>query len=147
MLYCINNYEELVKQSDLKAYEQKVIAKMVIIKKDEFAKRLVALHMSDYNGVDGVKINNINDLKINIAPEFDKTVATSSVSVAVEYKGSIKWNIDVENIKKELVGKGITNFATILGKYAGVDTAKPSLSPMWSHTFPNSISKIKVELE
>lgn len=150
-----NNYDDLVKQSDLKVYEQKVTAKMVIIKKDEFAKRLARLQMSDYNGVDRVLINSISDLKVNIAPDSSvdsnkslyKGLSSTTVSVATEYKGSLKWKIDTDNIKKELVGKSITDFSAIMGKYAGVDTAKPTLSPMWSHTFPNNINKIKVELE
>ncbi len=142
-----SNKDQLTQQDMLKTYEQTVKARITIIKKDEFAKVLATLHLSDYNGVDNVMIANIKDLKVNISEPSYKISSSTAVTIATEYKGNIKWSIDTENIKKDLLGKGIIDFSAIMGKYSGIDTAKPELSPMWLHTFPNSINKIKVKLD
>ncbi len=142
-----NNREILEKQADLNTYEQKVKASMIMIKRDQLSRTIAKLNLSGYNGEDKVDIRDIKDLKVYLAESLLKSVSTSSVQLGVEYKGNIKWLIDIENIKNELLGKNISEFSQIMAHYVGVDTAKPVFSPMWVHVFPKSIKSITINLE
>lgn len=153
-----NNRAELEKSPSLNTYIQKVKASLIIIPRNVLAMSIVKNNLNSYNGLDKVEIENLKDLKVYMAQKSNLSPiinATSTVDVlkdgiiqiGVEYKGNIKWAIDKENLKNELVGKDISAFTSIMSKYVGVDTASQSLRPLWVHTFPSNITRITVKVE
>ncbi len=152
-----NNRVELEKSPSLNTYTQKVKASIIKIPKSVLAMAIIKNNLNSYNGTDTVEIENLNDLKVymtqknigisNINASSSNILKDNVVQIGVEYKGNIKWSIDGEALKRELIGKDIATFTSIMSKYVGVDTASQSLRPLWVHSFPTAIARITVKVE
>lgn len=142
-----NNRAKIEQEQNINNLEEKVTASIIIVPKTTIAKVLAKLNLSMYNGIDEVKLRNYDVLHLSVASNSNAMNASNTVEVYAEYRGDIIWSVDIENIRKQLVGKNISDFPTIMSSFVGVDTATPTFHPMWVHSFPNTSKRITVILE
>lgn len=103
----------------------------------EIAKKLI----SQYDG-SPVRISD----KGNIQMKLDSGTTEDAQTIKFKLIGepTVTWIIDEEAIKNSLIGVSKKEFDNKLSEFAGVDTGKATIRPLWKKTFPKSSDKIKV---
>jgi hypothetical protein len=76
--------------------------------------------------------------------DTDHIQTNDSLSILVEGKPRIIWQINQDDIKKALVGKKRDEFKTLMSSIHGIEGAEIGFSPLWLSTFPSDIQKISV---
>ncbi len=71
-------------------------------------------------------------------------VANGLAVLAVHFEGQAVFNVDLQNIAPELVGKSQTQVNEILRSKAAIDRVDITLAPSWQKYFPFFVNKIKV---
>jgi hypothetical protein len=103
----------------------------------EIAKKLI----SQYDG-SPVRLSDKGGIKMNL------DTGTLEDSQAIKFKltgePTVTWIVDEEAIKNSLIGVTRKEFDNKLAEFAGVDTGKATIRPLWKKTFPKSSDKIEV---
>jgi hypothetical protein len=83
-------------------------------------------------------------LATNIEPKYDQQV----LNLKVEVTAKISSRIDIEKVKKDLLGKGKSTAEDYLNNLAGATGFQMDFSPkFWLKRIPNYPRSLKVELE
>ena len=82
-----------------------------------------------------LKTKNIVDLDNSQAVSFTLTGKTNMI-----------WQIDIDKVKSDLVGKSKSDMSNILSKYSSIAEANATFMPFWSTIFPMETNKIDVKI-
>ena len=82
----------------------------------------------------------VNSLSFEKEKEGEKEVVKADLTIEI----SLKRKIDENEIKKEILGKNITEAREILGKKEGINSAEISLRPFWLRKIPKKREKVEI---
>lgn len=125
-------------------YKISVNAKVLFVRESAIANSLAYKQIPNFNG-EKVRLKDFNN--INILLNNDSGLfATSSVSISVEGDNYLIYEIDQNDLKKDMATRSKNDFVDILKPYKEqIYSAKSSIFPSWLQKFPANINKIKIE--
>ena len=137
-----NNKSEL--RIDPKAkYTEELTAKAYFVRKTYLASKL--LEGTNRNSEENLELEENDKLVFGIVPDSYK-VLPGDIAFTVTGVPTFISNIDEVSIKSALTGKKKTDFQKIMTAFKGVQSAEVHFNPFWLRSFPNTPSKIKIEL-
>ncbi|MBU4348015.1 hypothetical protein KJ671_00720 [Patescibacteria group bacterium] len=74
-------------------------------------------------------------------------VDSGRLSFPIDFKSVLSYKIDVENLKKEIIGKSDIDLRKAIFSLSGLDTANVSLWPFWVKNVPAKLNKINIVID
>ena len=72
---------------------------------------------------------------------------TNPITFTLVGNAQIVWNVDTAALAQALAGKSQSAFASIIGNFPGVQSAKARIEPFWESNFPSNPKEITVTIE
>jgi hypothetical protein len=96
---------------------------------------------SNYQNTENTLISNFNTINVSITEN-------ESGSEVVEISGDSEfvWQINQEQLKKDLVNTNKKSLSTTMKDYTGIEKAEAVVKPFWRSTFPEKEKDIKIEI-
>jgi len=86
-----------------------------------------------------VKMENI-DYQLSGSPDFSR----GQMSLVAKLNGKIVWPLNIEDIKKAIVGKGEQAMRDYFGQHPEITEVKVSFWPFWVKSVPANLDKIEI---
>lgn len=140
--FTFNNIEqEDIEGSDNVRLTLRGIISARIFNKVDLSNSIASELFSNYETGEDTLISNFNTIIVNISEneEGEEFVEVSGDSEFV-------WQINQEQLKKDLVNTNKKSLSTIMEDYTGVTKAEAVVKPFWRSTFPDKEKDIKVEI-
>lgn len=102
--------------------------------------------LPNYDG-SSVHISNIKDLNFSLANK--ETISfkdADSIYFKLSGNPKIVWDVDVEKLTKDVLGKKKKDFSTILLEYPNINSANLVIQPIWRGSFPKQAEDIKISI-
>lgn len=117
----------------------------IMFDKSMFSKFIAQKTIDQYDG-NPVLIRNLTDLELKPKSEVLDPANLKDISLTVSGDASIVWDVDKENLKRELAGVSKSDgFKNIIAKYASIWKAEAVARPFWKMNFPQDPEKITIE--
>ena len=117
-----------------------------LIKQDPLVKNIVSTFVNNYND-EPVMIPKLSSLIF--VPSSDKPFdPDNDTTITFTFDGSAKilWNVNIDDVKNQLVGVEKSAFEGILAGIPGVENADVVIKPFWKQAFPTDPKKINVDV-
>lgn len=117
----------------------------VLFDKDEFASHIAENTLAAFD--EGtVEIADISTLVINASnKEEARPWEDAEFEFTVSGNAHIVWTFDEAQLKEDLSGRAKAALTTVLSGYPSIEQAEVVLRPFWKRSFPDKVSKIKIE--
>ncbi|MBL7045266.1 MAG: hypothetical protein ISR98_01570 [Parcubacteria group bacterium] len=117
----------------------------VLFNKEKFANHIAKNTIATFDD-ESVEIVDIATIIVTIS---DKDTARPWEDEEFEFTVSgnthIVWTFDKDQLKNDLSGRAKAALPTVLSGYPSIEQAEVVLRPFWKRSFPDKISKIKIE--
>jgi hypothetical protein len=140
--YTFGNIEQQDSSGNEVVLKMNTNAKFIVIDKTDLAKSIALNNNLNVSSNENIKIEDINLIEISL-------LSANNEEDKLKIAGSAKliWQNDTEKIKQFVAGKKQKEIiSSLLQEFGGViKIENVSIKPFWSSTFPNKISRIKIE--
>lgn len=146
LLITYSDNQNLLMSTEQNSYTLSASSILISVKKEVLAKMIAQQVLKDnFNQNESVRIDNIKDLVFTLDPNID-LINSSIVKVLITGKVRIIWDYNKLDIINSLLSKKTSLFGNILKDYnSSVVTSSYKISPFWLRSFPEAVSKIKIE--
>jgi hypothetical protein len=119
---------------------------MVVFDRALLTKAIAKAVVPTYGGEE-VELSNLENLVFGVSDLKGDTL-WSDTKIDFSFKGTpqLKWLIDQDAIKKDLLGLPKTEFNLKMAAYPTVERAKASLRPFWKQSFPTDPKAITIKI-
>lgn len=119
----------------------------IIFNRSKLSSSIAKAVLPQYEPNEEVNISNFDDLEfrpdsLEVAPW-----QTGNLPFTLVGTTSIRWIIDENKLKQELVGLPKSSAENVFASFKGIDVAKVTITPAWKSTFPETTDKIKTIIE
>lgn len=131
---------------NLATIKEKAIMRIPLFEKAKFAEYIAAATIPGYE-TSAVRIEDPTTLTFaytSATTSSSNIAAAESIEFTLTGRPLIVWEYDAEALKKDLVGKSKTALTTVLGGYPAIERADAKSQPVWSTSFPDDTSDIKI---
>jgi len=95
-----------------------------------------------------ISIDTPKNLTMSILNKETVAIKTDSlIQFTLSGKTNVTWQIDVVNLKKDLLGKQSSMLNTIMSGYPGIKDGKATIRPFWRKTFPKQPDRIEIKIK
>lgn len=116
----------------------------VLFNKEKFARHIAENTIALFD--EGpVEISDISTLTVSTVDQEVRPWEEGEFEFAVTGDTQIVWTFDEEKLKNDLSGRAKAALPTVLSGYPSIEQAEVVLRPFWKRSFPDKISKIKIE--
>lgn len=125
--------------------KEQAVLQIPLFNAAEFASFIANETIVGYNRDEGVRIENIDDLRFSyIAATTSQSNIANDPSLSFKIVGNPKiiWTYDADDIRENLAGKERTAHTLVLGKYPGIERSTIDIKPFWKRSFPDDVNKI-----
>lgn len=120
---------------------------IMLFNEDRLAKYL-AKRGKEYDGQAEITFNGLKELVFTLE---NKTVVAPKDAKEIRFtlkgEGTTVWNVDVEALRDQLVGKKKKEFVGVLAGVPSIKTAEMHIRPFWKNSFPVKREDIDVTIE
>lgn len=117
----------------------------VLFKQKDLENKIIENNLTKNIKKENVKISNIKDLVFSIEnKENMASVDLKNINFNLSGKTTMVWDVDVESIALELLGKDKKDFNQILSSHGEIDSAELVIKPAWKTSFPENTKDIEV---
>jgi len=124
-------------------------AKLPAFDKYDFTKELLASADAtlDFDGNNKLYISNLEDLDLKLVNKDGLDIDEDElVKFTANGKAIVKYQIDIDKIKDELIGKNITVVNFLKDSEPGIVDIKAEIRPFWKDNFPEDPEQINIEV-
>ncbi len=141
--YEINSFDSSVVYGTTEEFDVSLKGSVVayIFEEQQLAGEIAKKLISQYDG-SPVRLSDKGDIKMQV--DTGTTEDAQTIKFKLTGEPTVTWIIDEEAVKNSLVGISKKEFDNKLAEFAGVDTGKATIRPLWKKTFPKSSDKIEV---
>jgi hypothetical protein len=119
---------------------------MIVFDRAPLIKAILKAVVPTYGGED-IILNNLENLTFSAGDLSGSTLwSESTIEFSLKGTPSLKWSIDQDSIKKDLLGLLKSDFNSKMSSYPTVERAKASLRPFWKQRFPTDPSAIVINI-
>ena len=94
-----------------------------------------------------IRIDTPENLKLTIVNRDGVDISNDQlIQFTLEGATTLTWDVDIENLKEDLVGKQSSALNTVMSGYPGIKSAKATIRPFWRSEFPSDSKSIEVEI-
>lgn len=124
---------------------EKAILYGALFNKEKFANYIAKNTIAAFDD-ETVEISDISTLTITVSNKNDaRPWEEEEFEFTVNGSAHIVWTIDEEKLKEDLAGRAKVALSTVLSGYPSIEQAEVVLRPFWKRSFPDKVSKIKIE--
>tara|TARA_B100000745_G_scaffold187366_2_gene122861 strand:- start:12347 stop:13672 length:1326 start_codon:yes stop_codon:yes gene_type:complete len=118
----------------------------VAFEKNELARMLATAALA--NPEDGdILIDNPENLTMKIVNKDGVDIVDDAlIQFTLEGRSTLTWQVDIEGLKQDLVGKNSGALNTVMSGYPGIKSAQATIRPFWKSEFPSETGGISVEV-
>lgn len=133
-------------QDNTALVKETAIIHTVAFDKGTLAKMLAVASLAAPEDGD-IRIENPEALTLIIVNKDGVDISNDAlIQFTLQGQTTLIWQIDVEQLKKDLVGKNSAALNTIMSGYPGIKSAQATIRPFWRNEFPSEIESISVEI-
>lgn len=119
---------------------------MVVFDRELLTKAIAKAVVPTYGGEE-VALNNIESLTFGVEDLKSDTLWTDTkLDFSLKGTPQLKWLIDQDAIRKDLLGLPKADFNSKMAAYPTVERAKASLRPFWKQSFPTDPKAISIKI-
>jgi hypothetical protein len=117
----------------------------VLFNKEKFAGYIAEKTIAIFDD-EPVEISNISTLTVAVLNKNDaRPWEDEEFEFTVNGNAHIVWTFNEKKLKEDLAGRAKAALPTVLSGYPSIEEAKAVLTPFWKRSFPDKVSKIKIE--
>lgn len=118
----------------------------VIFDENEVARMLATTALATPS--DGkIRIDNSEALAMSVVNKEGVDIINDAlIQFTIEGRSPLTWEVDVEALKQDLVGKHSEALNTVMSGYPGIKSAQATIRPFWKNEFPTETGGISVDI-
>ncbi len=93
-----------------------------------------------------IRIANPNELTFRFVGDDVSVANDALIQFTLSGTSVLVWDIDVDALKQDLVGKHSTVLNSVMSGYPGIESAQATIRPFWKSEFPSDTDNISVEI-
>lgn len=125
---------------------EKAILYGVLFNKEKFASHMAENTLAAFDE-GSVEIVDISTLTVKSYQKEDaRPWEDEEFEFTINGNAHIVWTFDEEKLKNDLSGRAKAALPTVLSGYPSIEQAEVVLRPFWKRSFPDKVSKIKIEI-
>lgn len=119
----------------------------ILFDEKKLATKIAEVSIDKYDGSE-IHIPNIRDLIFSFPTSDGSSLSSDVKNINFNLSGPIKiiWDVDLEKLKEDLLGRNKNDFTQILLQYPNIGSAELFSSPFWKMSLPSNIKNIQVTL-
>ena len=133
-------------EGDTATVREVVRISAIAFDKKALARMLATAALADPEDGD-VLIDNPEDMTMTVVNKDGVDIANDAlVQFTLDGRITLTWQVDVDRLKQDLVGKHSGALNTVMSGYPGIKSAQATIRPFWKSEFPSEVGSISVEI-
>lgn len=144
-----SNFESLpdIANGDTVTITEKMTLQVITVPATKFAHAL-ATEAGSHVESDDVLVTNADALTVSVAnTAIESAQAKKELIITVDGVPRLVWNIDVQQLQKDLAGASRDGVTGIQKRYTNIERAVTTIRPFWRNTLPGNYERIEVVIE
>jgi hypothetical protein len=133
-------------ENEVATVREKAVVRAVVFDKFKLGNALAVASLA--TPIEGkVSLENPDDITFSLVNKEEVDIDNDAL-IQFTLKGGamLVWDVDVDSLKQDLVGKHNGALNTIMSGYPGIESARATIRPFWRNEFPTETGSIVVEI-